>query len=141
MSDTHPLQPALDAAVVDLSSLEQLDVATLDALYEFGAERLVELYGAGDADAVAAVTAVCRRVWTLLAERRPWTVFTTCTGSSTWWVAGGEDAATAAFASWLGRDPYSRCGQCGDTNWHVVDVAIDATPSDDDAVLDPDARD
>lgn len=65
-------------------------------------------------------------------DAQPWTTFVTCTGSSVVAVEAGETVATAAFEAHLGSDPFSRCGQCGDTNWTV---GVDPTPDGADEVL------
>lgn len=65
------------------------------------------------------VAAELDEVYTAMRLVQPWTTFTTCTGSVTVAVEAGEDLAVAAFAAHLGSDPFSRCGQCGDTNWRL----------------------
>ena len=138
------LMLVLEAALADISILETATAGELEALHDFACQYIVELLDAltdeelfspDEQPEVAAVTDVAEQCWALLCLKRPWTVLSTCNGSTTWWVAGGESVALAAFRQWCKADPFAECQQCGDTNWHIVDVSAAIEPGSDALVI------
>ena len=132
------LMLALEAALIDVEVLELATASELEALHDFSCQYIVEilntltdeeLFGPEEHPEVVSVTNVAERCWSLLLVKRSWTVFSTCKGDSTCWVAGGEVQAVAAFSRHIGADPFSECEQCGDTVWHVVDVSENDQPA------------
>lgn len=122
----------LDAAVTDITALDTLSLEDLAGLYELVEELIAEQYE-NDAPEPAIVDQLCDvadRAAQMTAERRRWTLFTTCVSSGEWWIEAGESRATQAFERWLGHDPFDRCNQCGDTCFHIVERPLDATPSE-----------
>jgi hypothetical protein len=62
-----------------------------------------------------------------LAANRPWSAYSTCTGSSTIWVQAGSEVAEQVMSA-LDISLSAVCGDCHDQNWSEVELDWDAVP-------------
>lgn len=97
------------------------DPAATDTFLDEIDEPMRELYDRCESDAdyqrYRTLSELRMAVAARVREERPWTLFTTCSGTQYVWVPGGHTAAFALLAAYLGADPHRKCGQCGDFSW------------------------